>query len=140
MIIKILFTLFVFGVNFLIFRKINQLALKPFWVIAITVYGALISLLNCFLEILPSGSIFFLIVFSASLIILDAMSRRYSVTKRTNLVVAEKYQAIKYYIVKKVFIIMVSIFQLLLIWYPTMFKKMTTRPPHHKVNTMTDRY
>ena len=140
MLIKILFSLFVILINSLIYIKINRLIIKPVWVVTLILYGVLISLLNYFLELLPNRLIFFLIVFSAALIILNIMAVRQGVMRKSNLAVAEKIQALKYFIVKKLFVVMVSIFQLLLIWSPTLFEKMITRPSHKKVNTITNQY
>ncbi|MCW4467986.1 hypothetical protein OGH69_03330 [Flavobacterium sp. MFBS3-15] len=133
MLIKILFSLFVILINSLIYIKINRLFIKPVWVVTIILYGVLISLLNYFLELLPNRLIYFLIVFSAALIILNIMAVRQGVMRRSNLAVAEKIQAVKYFIVKKLFVAMVTIFQLLLIWSPTLFEKIITRPSNEKV-------
>jgi len=85
-------------------------------VVILIFYGIFICILNYSLDILPSKLILLLILFSASIIILDYFKKNVNVYQKSNLLDKEKVEKMKFILVNIVMPAMITIYELLMIW------------------------
>ncbi|GEM_PF-1367521 len=116
MILKILYSIFVLSLNFLIYMGINKRNFSFKQVVILIFYGIFICILNYSLDILPSKLILLLILFSASIIILDYFKKNVNVYQKSNLLDKEKVEKMKFILVNIVMPAMITIYELLMIW------------------------
>jgi hypothetical protein len=124
MIIKILFTILVLAINYILYRKFNRQEIKLHFIVIALGYGVTVATVNFIVNVLPKQLIFFLLMFSASIIIMNVMMRSSKVMQRSNLPDIEQIQKVKDFLLNKIFICLITIFQVLLIWSPVMFNNM----------------
>lgn len=116
MILKILYSIFVLSLNFLIYIGINKRNFSFKQVVILIFYGIFICILNYNLDVLPNKLILFLILFSASIIILDYFKKNVNVYQKSNLLDKEKVEKMKFILVNIVMPVMITIYELLMIW------------------------
>lgn len=116
MILKILYSIFVLFLNFLIYIGINNRNFSFKQVIILIFYGISICILNYNLDILPNKLILLLILFSTSIIILDYFKKNVDVYQKSNLLDKEKVEKMKFILANIVMPVMITIYELLMIW------------------------
>jgi hypothetical protein len=124
MLLKILYTIFVLGLNYLIYKKINVGKLSRNHLIALIVYGLSIIIFNYTFGILSGKLILFLLLFSFSIIILNFLKSIINVYGNSNLVVEEKVMKFKFIMLNIIMPIMITVYQILIIWSNGLFAKM----------------
>lgn len=124
MVIKILYSVFVFLLNFLIYKGIQKQFNRNHYIILLA-YTTVIVFLNYKLEVLSNKLILFLVLFSMSIIVLNFFKNRINVFERSNLLENGKVERIKFIMVNVIMPIMITIYQFLIIWSEKLFEKMT---------------
>lgn len=123
MIVKILYSIFVLLMNFLIYRGIVKQKNRKHYMLLIF-YGAIIFFINYELGTLSIKLILFLVLFSMSIIVLNFLKNNINVFERSNLLGNEKVVKIKFFMVTVIMPIMITIYQFLMIWSDKLFDKM----------------
>lgn len=123
MIIKILYSIFVLLLNFLIYKGIQKQFNRNHYIILLS-YAAIIIFLNYKLEALSNKLVLFLVLFSMSIIVLNFFKKRINVFERSNLFENGKVEQIKFIMVNVIMPIMITIYQFLIIWSEKLFEKM----------------
>jgi hypothetical protein len=124
MFIKILYSIFVLLMNFLIYRGIQKKINKSQFMFLI-IYGASIVFLNYKFCTLSNKLILFLVLFSISIIVLNFFKKNINVFERSNLLDNDKVERIKFVMVNVIMPIMITVYQFLIIWSDKLFDKMT---------------
>lgn len=127
MIVKILYSLFVLVLNFLIYQGISKGNIKKKQIIVLISFGLLIAFLNYKLSSLPNELMLFLLIFSISVIVLNFFKKNSTVFQRSNLLDNNKVEKFKFVMVTIILPIMITIYQFLIIWSDKLFYKMMNR-------------
>lgn len=121
--------LFIF-VSYILYLKYNNGSVKPIDVYLIVIFSLLLLIYNSFFNGLSNKLFFVLLIFSFSILILQFMRNLMNVFE-TNKELERRKQLkenvlyIQDFVFKKLFIVLICIYQLLLIWIPGIFEKMT---------------
>lgn len=124
MIIKILYTVFVLLLNFLIYKRIDEGKINKSHLILLGVYFVLITVLNYAIEAVSNKLMLFLILFSFSIIVLNFLKSFINVYERSNLIDIEKVSKMKFIMLSVIMPIMITIYQIMIIWLDKLFDKM----------------
>lgn len=124
MIIKILYTVFVLLLNFLIYKRIDEGKINKSHLILLGVYFVLITVLNYAIEAVSNKLMLFLILFSFSIIVLNFLKSFINVYERSNLIDIEKVSKMKFIMLNVIMPIMITIYQIMIIWLDKLFDKM----------------
>jgi hypothetical protein len=121
MIIKICYSVFFIILNFLIYLKVNdKTVLNRNWLVLLSC-GSILVLLNFYFQIVSSKLFFFLLVFSLGIFVMKYLSSFVNVYKRSGLVDEDKVLLLKNIIFKTVFPLMMTVFQVITIWFDKNF-------------------
>lgn len=131
-IIKLLHTLFFGAIFYIVFMKYNWKFSIKFPIIFLLIINLIILLyLDANYSVIPNKLLFLLLLFSFSIIVLNVIkgfiSMEDSRVLRSNDNLRRDYKNIKLIIFEKVIPIMIFLYQLLLIWSPAIFEKMSQR-------------
>lgn len=131
-IIKSLHTLFFGAVFFIIYMKYNKtISVKPLYIIILLLNLIVLFSLNTIYSSIPNRLLLILLMFSFSIVVLNIMkglvSMENSQVLKNNNNLKVNYQYIKTVLFEKVIPIMVFLYQLLLIWCPVLFERMSKK-------------
>ncbi len=124
MIIKVLYTVFVLLLNYLIYKKIDGGKISKNYLILLVIYGVIIISLNYMLNSLSNKLIIFLLFFSFSIIVLNFFKSYINVYQKSNLLDNEKVEKVKFIMLNVMMPIMITVYQILIIWVDKLFDKM----------------
>ncbi len=124
MIIKVLYTVFVLLLNYLIYKKIDGGKISKNYLILLVIYGVIIIGLNYMLNSLSNKLIIFLLFFSLSIIVLNFFKSFINVYQKSNLLDNEKVEKVKFIMLNVMMPIMITVYQILIIWVDKLFDKM----------------
>lgn len=124
MIIKVLYTVFVLLLNYLIYKKIDGGKISKNYLILLVIYGVIIIGLNYMLNSLSNKLIIFLLFFFLSIIVLNFFKSFINVYQKSNLLDNEKVEKVKFIILNVMMPIMITVYQILIIWVDKLFDKM----------------
>ncbi len=131
-IIKLLHTLFFGAISFIVFMKYNKsIFIKRQYIILLLVSLIVLFFLNTMYNIISNGLFFILLMFSLSIVILNVMKgfinmENSRILKSKNNL-ETNYKDIKTILFEKIIPVMIFLYQLLLIWYPVLFEKMSKK-------------
>ena len=117
-------------VSYILYLKYNNGSAKPIDVYLIVILSLLLLIYNSFFNGLSNKLFFVLLIFSFSILIIQFMRNLVNVFE-TNKELERRKQLkenvlyIQDFVFKKLFIVLICIYQLLLIWIPGIFEKMT---------------
>jgi len=117
-------------VSYILYLKYNNGIVKPIDVYLIVILSLLLLIYNSFFNGLSNKLFFVLLIFSFSILIIQFMRNLVNVFE-TNKELERRKQLkenvlyIQDFVFKKLFIVLICIYQLLLIWIPGIFEKMT---------------
>ncbi len=117
-------------VSYILYLKYNNGIVKPIDVYLIVIFSLLLLIYNSFFNGLLNKLFFVLLIFSFSILIIQFMRNLVNVFE-TNKELERRKQLkenvlyIQDFVFKKLFIVLICIYQLLLIWIPGIFEKMT---------------
>jgi len=117
-------------VSYILYLKYNNGSVKPIDVYLIVILSLLLLIYNSFFNGLSNKLFFVLLIFSFSILIIQFMRNLVNVFE-TNKELERRKQLkenvlyIQDFVFKKLFIVLICIYQLLLIWIPGIFEKMT---------------
>lgn len=126
MIIKVLYTLFVILLNYLIYKRIDEGKINKNHLVLLGVYFIIIIVLNYITSSVSNKLILFLVLFSLSIIVLNFFKSFINVYERSNLIDNEKVARIKFIMINVIMPIMITIYQIMIIWIDKLFDKMTS--------------
>lgn len=126
MIIKVLYTLFVILLNYLIYKRIDEGKINKNHLVLLGVYFIIIIVLNYITSSVSNKLILFLVLFSLSIIVLNFFKSFINVYERSNLIDNEKVARIKFIMINVIMPIMITIYQTMIIWIDKLFDKMTS--------------
>ncbi|OUD23966.1 hypothetical protein [Flavobacterium psychrophilum] len=124
MIIKILYTVFVLFLNYLIYKKINEGKISGNHLILLAIYLALIIILNYIFGSVSNKLIFFLLLFSFSTIVLNFFKSFINVYQKSDLLDSKKVEKAKFIMLNVMMPIMITVYQVIIIWVDKLFDKM----------------
>lgn len=132
MFIKILHTLFFVAISYIIFMKYNkQIKLRRGLMICLAIYLSGLFFINTYYDVISNKLLIILLSFSGSILILNIMKEFVSLENnkfsRQNIMVKNNYGSIKNIIFKKILPILILLYQILLIWFPVIFERMSER-------------
>ncbi|SHM36742.1 hypothetical protein [Flavobacterium chilense] len=116
MIIKIGFSLFFLLLNFIIYLKINNKAISKNY-LSLLLFGLILIVSNYYFQVLSNRLFFFLLIFSFGIFIMKYFSTFINALKKSELTDDEKVVTFKEMILKKVFPVLITIFQIVTIWF-----------------------
>ena len=122
--IKVLYTVFVLLLNYLIYKKIDGGQISKNYLILLVIYGVIIIGLNYMLNSLSNKLIIFLLFFSLSIIVLNFFKSFINVYQKSNLLDNEKVEKVKFIMLNVMMPIMITVYQILIIWVDKLFDKM----------------
>ncbi|MDR6404450.1 putative membrane protein [Chryseobacterium ginsenosidimutans] len=131
-IIKLLHTVLFGGIFYILFMKYNRI----FSIKILHIFGLLIGLIILFYlnttdnSTISNRLLFTLLVFSLSIIILNVMKNFINMENNSLLKNSDKpnnYKNIKNIVFEKIIPVMIFSYQLLLIWFPAIFEKMSQK-------------
>jgi len=129
-IIKILHSIFFIILGYIYFCSYNE---KKKFINAISIYWMVFYLIfliviNHLFVIISNDLLAFLLMFSFGMVVLQFIANKASVfAKKSKVLRLSKENGIKDYILKKLFIALLVIYQLLLIWDSSIFEGLTNR-------------
>ena len=126
MIIKVLYTIFVLLLNYLIYKRIYEGKINKNHLILLGVYFVIIIILNYITGSVSNKLILFLVLFSLSIIILNFFKSFINVYEKSGLIDIEKVARIKFIMINVIMPIMITIYQIMIIWVDKLFDKMTS--------------
>lgn len=126
MIIKILYTIFVLLLNYLIYKRIDEGKANKNHLILLGVYFVIIIVLNYITSSVSNKLVLFLVLFSLSIIVLNFFKSFINVYEKSGLIDNEKVARIKFIMINVIMPIMITIYQIMIIWIDTLFDKMTS--------------
>lgn len=126
MIIKILYTIFVLLLNYLIYKRIDEGKANKNHLILLGVYFVIIIVLNYITSSVSNKLVLFLVLFSLSIIVLNFFKSFINVYEKSGLIDNEKVAKIKFIMINVIMPIMITIYQIMIIWIDTLFDKMTS--------------
>lgn len=128
--VQISHSLFFALLNYVLYLKYNNETIKPIYVYSLIIIFFSLLLYNHFLNGLSNQLFLFTLMFSVSFVILQFMKKFVTVfennkelEKRNQL--KETILSIRDFIINKIFIIGLFLYQLLLIWFPGIFEKIS---------------
>ena len=124
MIIKVLYTVFVLLLNYLIYKKISEGKISGNYLLLLVIYLALIIILNYIFGSVSNKLIFFLLLFSFSIIMLNFFKSFINVYKKSDLLDNEKVEKAKFIMINIMMPIMITVYQIIIIWVDKLFDKM----------------
>jgi hypothetical protein len=124
MTIKILYTVFVLLLNYLIYKKISKGESSKSHIILLAIYFAIIVALNYIFNSVSHKLILFLLLFSFSIILLNFFKSFVNVYERSDLLDNGKVKKIKSIIFNIIMPIMITVYQIILIWLDKLFEEM----------------
>lgn len=127
MLIKFFYTIFVLCLNYIIYKKINEGKLNKNHLIGLIVYGLSVVIFNYIFDILSNKLILFLLLFSFAIIILNFLKSFINVYEKSDLVDEEKVAKFKFIMLNVIMPIMITIYQILIIWSEGLFNKMINK-------------
>lgn len=132
-IIKLLYTLFFGAIFYILFMKYNRMFSVKF----LHIFGLLIGIIILFYlnttdnSTLSNKLLFTLLVFSLSIVILNVMKNFINMENnrllKNNDNLRSDYKNIKNVVFEKIIPVMIFLYQLLLIWFPAIFEKMSQK-------------
>jgi hypothetical protein len=132
-IIKLLHTLVFSAIFYIIFMKYNRMfSIKLLHIFSLSISLAVLFYLNTTNNSSISNKLLFtLVIFSLSIIVLNTMknfiSLEHNSVIRNNDNLKNNYKSIKDLVFQKIIPVMIFLYQLLLIWVPLIFEKMTVK-------------
>lgn len=121
LILKICYTVFFIMLNFFIYLKVNdKKVLNINWLVSL-LCGSILVLLNFYFQAVSNKLFFFLLVFSTGIFVMKYLSLFIKVYKRSGLVDEDKVILFKDLVFKTVFPLMMTIFQVITIWFDKKF-------------------
>jgi hypothetical protein len=126
MIIKVLYTLFVILLNYLIYKRIDEGKINKSHLVLLGAYFIIIIVLNYITGTVSNKLILFLVLFSLSIIVLNFFKSFINVYEKSNLIDKEKVARIKFIMINVIMPIMITIYQIMIIWIDKLFDKMTS--------------
>jgi len=131
-IIKLLHTLFFGAIFYIIFMRYNyRISVKTQYIISLIINLVILFSLNTFYSVVPNKLLFILLVFSLSIIVLnfikDYVDLGGSKLLENSKDVKNNYDKIKNAVFSKIVPIMIFFYQLLLIWFPVVFERMSQK-------------
>lgn len=126
---QILHSLFFIFVSYILYVKYNNGTVKPINVYLIIISSLSLLIYNSFFNGLSNKLFFVLLIFSLSIVIIQFM-RNFVNVFETNKELEKRKQlkenvlSVQDFVFKKLFIVLICIYQLLLIWVPGIFDKM----------------
>lgn len=131
-IIKLLHTIFFGTIFFIVFMRYNNFfPLKNQYIIALLLYLIGLLYLNTVYIVIPNKLLFVLIIFSLSIMILNFIKKFINIENssilKSNNHLRGDYKNIKKIIFEKIIPIMIFFYQILLIWFPIIFEKMSQK-------------
>jgi len=127
MLIKFFYTIFVLCLNYIIYKKINEGKLNKNHLIGLIVYGLSVVIFNYIFDMLSNKLILFLLLFSFAIIILNFLKSFINVYEKSDLVDEEKVAKFKFIMLNVIMPIMITIYQILIIWSEGLFNKMINK-------------
>lgn len=127
MLIKFFYTIFVLFLNYIIYKKINEGKLNKNHLIGLIVYGLSVIICNYIFDMLSNKLILFLLLFSFAIIILNFLKSFINVYQKSDLVDEEKVAKFKFIMLNVIMPIMITIYQILIIWSEGLFDKMINK-------------
>ena len=117
MITKICYTVFFIMLNFFIYLKVNdKKVLNRNWLVSL-LCGSILVLLNFYFQAVSNKLFFFLLAFSIGIFVMKYLSLFINVYKMSCLVDEDKVILFKDLVFKTVFPLMMTIFQVITIWF-----------------------
>ena len=127
MLIKFFYTIFVLCLNYIIYKKINEGKLNKNHLIGLIVYGLSVVIFNYIFDMLSNKLILLLLLFSFAIIILNFLKSFINVYQKSDLVDEEKVAKFKFIMLNVIMPIMITIYQILIIWSEGLFDKMINK-------------
>ena len=127
MVIKFFYTIFVLCFNYIIYKKIIEGKLNKNHLIGLIVYGLSVVIFNYIFDMLSNKLILFLLLFSYAIIILNFLKSFINVYQKSDLVDEEKVAKFKFIMLNVIMPIMITIYQILIIWSEGLFDKMINK-------------
>ncbi len=124
MIIKVLYTVFVLLLNYLIYKKINEGKINGSQLTLLVIYLVLITILNYTFGSVSNKLILFLLLFSFSIIVLNFFKSFINVYQKSDLLDNVKVEKVKFIMLNVMMPIMITVYQILIIWVDKLFDKM----------------
>ena len=124
MILKALCTIFILLLNYFIYSKINKIKINRNHLTSLVIFLILIIVLNYIFKSISYKLIFFLLLFSFSLIALNFFKSFVNVYQRSDLLIKEKIEKVKLVMLNVMMPILITVYQILLIWVDKIFDKM----------------
>lgn len=124
MIIKVLYTVFVLLLNYLIYKKINEGKINGSHLTLLVIYLVLITILNYIFGSVSNKLILFLLLFSFSIIVLNFFKSFINVYQKSDLLDNVKVEKVKFIMLNVMMPIMITVYQILIIWVDKLFDKM----------------
>lgn len=131
-IIKLLHTLFFGAIFYIIFMKYNwKFFIKFQYVFLLIITLLILMYLNTNYSVISNKLFFLLLFFTFSIIILNVIKEFISVENNRILKddanFRDSYKNIKHLVFEKIIPVMIFLYQLLLIWFPVIFAKMSQK-------------
>lgn len=127
---QILHSLFFIFVSYILYLKYNNGNVKPIHIYSIIISGLLLLAYNSFFNGLSNKLFLVLLIFSLLIVILEFMRNFVNVFENNKELekqkpLKENILSIQNFIFKKIFVVGICFYQLLLIWIPAIFEKMS---------------
>jgi len=127
---QMLHSLFFIFVSYILYLKYNHRIVKPIYIYSIIISGLILLVYNYFFNGLSNELFFILSIFSLSIVVIQFMrnfinvfARNKELEKRQQL--KENILSAQNFMFRRLFIGIICIYQMLLIWVPAIFQKMT---------------
>lgn len=127
MLIKFFYTIFVLCLNYIIYKKINDGKLNKKHLLALITYGLSVVIFNYVFGILSNKLILFLLLFSFSIILFSFLKSFINVYEKSNLIDEKKVAKVKFIMLIVIMPIMITVYQILIIWSEGLFDKMINK-------------
>lgn len=127
MLIKFFYTIFVLCLNYIIYKKINDGKLNKKHLLALITYGLSVVIFNYVFGILSNKLILFLLLFSFSIILFSFLKSFINVYEKSNLIDEKKVAKVKFIMLNVIMPIMITVYQILIIWSEGLFDKMINK-------------
>lgn len=127
MLIKFFYTIFVLCLNYIIYKKVNEGKLNKNHLIGLIVYGLSMFIFNYAFNTLPNKLIIFLLLFSFSIIVLNILKGLINVYEKSELIDEAKIIKFKFIMLNVMLPIMITIYQILIIWSDGLLNKMINK-------------
>ncbi|OXA83530.1 hypothetical protein SAMN06265346_103280 [Flavobacterium hercynium] len=124
MTIKILYSAFILFLNFSIYKGIQKRSINTKQLFALAIFAMTILILNFKFEALSNKLILFLVPFSFSIFVLDFFKNTIDVYEKSDLLVKQKIERFKFLMINIMLPILITIYQLLMIWSEKLFSQM----------------